>query len=77
MPLYHYICSKCFESDRRLLSVEEGKKYQLCKRCSYQLIRVPQPPSTHVKEILDNGAMPKAVERFSEAERLNKERVGK
>lgn len=35
----------------------------------------PSGPSAAVKEILDNGAMPKAVERFADAERLYHERA--
>jgi hypothetical protein len=36
--------------------------------------RVVAGPSTSIVERLDNGAMPKAVERYSDAERIFKER---
>jgi putative FmdB family regulatory protein len=73
MPLYHFDCTGCEEATRRLLEPSEASN-QICKKCGAKLKRVPNPPSTHVIEILDNGCMAKKVERFSEAERLYKER---
>jgi hypothetical protein len=39
------------------------------------MVRDEQPPSVRVVETIDNGIMPKKVERLSEAERLFKERA--
>jgi hypothetical protein len=36
---------------------------------------IPQGVSSSVKEILDNGAMAKSLERFADAERLHDERA--
>lgn len=74
MALYHFECTGCGDQSRRLL--EPGKaKGQICSICINPLKRVPRPPSTHVVETLDNGSMVKKVERFSEAERLFRERA--
>lgn len=43
--------------------------------CGRKLRRDPKGPSAHLKETLDNGAMTRAVERFSDAEELNRDRV--
>jgi len=37
--------------------------------------RTPRPPSTIVKEMLDNGAMTKRVERLKDAEELYRQRA--
>lgn len=39
--------------------------------------RAPKPPTTNVAERLDNGLMPRAVERPADAERLYHERAHK
>ena len=45
-----------------------------CK-CGTELIRDGSGPSTSIKEVLDNGAMPKAVERFADIEDMMHERI--
>ena len=77
MPVFHYACTKCSKPHRRLCSFLESQVAQACPACGGELTRTPNAPTTHVKEVLDNGAMPKAVERFADAERLYKERAGK
>jgi len=44
-----------------------------CK-CGADMVRVMGVPSTHIMERLDNGIMPRALERYADAERLFKER---
>lgn len=73
MPLYYFECGSCRLQVKRLLSPDEAES-QKCK-CGSLLNRTPKGPSTSVKERLDNGLMPKAIERYSEAERLYAERA--
>jgi hypothetical protein len=75
MALYHFSCSGCEEATRRLLNTPSEISSQICKKCGDKLTRVPNPPTCAVIEILDNGIMSKKVERFSEAERLYRERA--
>jgi len=74
MSLYHFDCTGCEEVTRRLLEPSEANS-RICKQCGDKLKRVPNPPSTHVVEVLDSGIMPRKVERFKEAERLYRERA--
>lgn len=74
MPLYHYTCPSCRAALRRILNREAAKRDQRCPTCSAVLVRAPSAPSTSVVERLDNGHMPRAVERPAEAERLFRER---
>jgi hypothetical protein len=74
MSLYHFECSGCEEATRRLLEPSAASS-QICKKCGCKLTRVPNPPSAHVVEVLDNGIMPHKVERFKDAERLYRERA--
>lgn len=77
MPLYNFVCSKCGTKKRRIFSVEESKKPQPCPQCKADMERDQTGPTRQVMERLDNGLMPRAVERLSEAERLYKERADK
>lgn len=74
MPLYHFKCTSCDWSGRRLIESTEVAK-QTCSECSRPVKREPRPPSTHVIETLDNGHMVKKVERFADAEHLFRERA--
>lgn len=75
MSLYHFSCVGCEEDTRRLLEKPSEVSIQICKKCGDKLTRVPNPPTSAIIEVLDNGIMSKKVERFSEAERLFKERA--
>lgn len=77
MPVFNYLCEACGQPVRRLCPADQALMPPPCPKCAGKLVRRPIAPSTHVKEKLDNGAMPKAVERFADAERLYKERAGK
>lgn len=78
MPLYNTTCPNCKYRKRFLttgasfdsISLEQKK----CPKCGTELIRDGAGPSTSVKEVLDNGAMPKAVERFADIEDMMAER---
>lgn len=83
MPTYNMICDECgFAQLRRAraplakLTNDELKRIKYCPKCEeYFMNRRAQPPSTIVKETLDNGAMSKAVERIKDAEELYRERA--
>jgi DNA-directed RNA polymerase subunit RPC12/RpoP len=78
VPIFNYRCPQCSNNVRRHLSnPEDGKREMFCPKCNEKLDRAPTPPDPHVIERLDNGAMPRAVERFADAERLMKEREDK
>jgi hypothetical protein len=75
MPLFNLRCPHCylfkrvFSDNYDFLTLQQ----RTCK-CGYLMRRVVAGPSTSIVERLDNGAMPKAVERYSDAERIFKER---
>ena len=78
MPVYHYRCPECLKLWRLLLSVEASKTPGKCScKAGAELVRVPEGPGCLKKETLDNGVMNKGLERFSDADRLFKERAGK
>lgn len=75
MPLYYFSCPKCQVPTAKVLPREDVCKPQECPRKCGPMVRTPKGPSSAVKERLDNGAMPRAVERYAEAERLFAERA--
>jgi len=74
MPLYKYKCPTCGLQARRILLARQKDEPQTCV-CGERLERDPSPPSSHVREVVDNGMMPRAVDRFSKAEELYKNRA--
>lgn len=71
MPLFNIYCQKC-KKVTRVLRKERPKLGQCeCGGINTFAINV----STQVMERLDNGIMPKAVERLSNIEELKKERI--
>jgi hypothetical protein len=76
MPLYYYECSKCSWHYRKIQTPEEAEKTQICraKGCTAELVRKPVAPSARVTEVIDNGIMPRRLERLADAERLFAER---
>jgi putative FmdB family regulatory protein len=55
MPLYSFICSKCYESKERILPMRDADKPQFCE-CGYQMRRnfqadIPHAPNTYKKPI--------------------------
>ena len=75
MPLFYFTCSKCFRETRKILNASEADKERYCPHCGYAMYRTPTGPSSQAKEILDNGLMPRAVERIANAEELFRERA--
>ena len=75
MPLFNLRCPKCylfkrvFSDNYDLLTLQQ----KTCK-CGYVMRRIVAGPSTSIIEKLDSGVMLKAVERYSDAERIFKER---
>lgn len=74
MALYIYYCPAC-NSERNILNKPSG--YFSCLNCNTQMVRKPEGPSSQVMEKLDNGRMPRAIERLADAEELSKERAKK
>jgi hypothetical protein len=89
MPLYNFICPKCGNKRRRICSPAQAKIPIKCGDCSARdndgpnlpatanentMERDPSGPTNQRYERLDNGLMPRAVERLVDAERLHKER---
>jgi hypothetical protein len=78
VPLF---CGKCADCDleKKFLTssgdwdtVPEQKK--ICK-CGGVIKRSGLGPNSSIKEVLDNGAMPRAVERFEDIEEMKRERL--
>lgn len=38
MPIYTFVCSKCYKSKERILSMQKSDEPQFCK-CGYQMVR--------------------------------------
>jgi len=76
VALYHFRCTGCGDRSRRILKPSEAKG-RTCESgsCGAPLEREPKPASHQVMERLDNGIMPRAVERYAEAHRLFDERA--
>jgi hypothetical protein len=81
MPVFNAKCNKCGVT-KKLLTVQSGwnciDRAKLVCTCGGKLQRhATGPLSSFTKEVLDNGAMPRAVERFSNMEELKQERLAK
>lgn len=79
MPIYNTICKKCFNNKRIVSDVEWDKVpiiKKMCK-CGYVAIRQASGPGAQKMETLDNGAMPRAVTRLADAERIMQDRIAK
>ena len=76
MPLFNLECPKG-HFKKLLTSCQTFDKVPVEKKtcqCGELMTRKATGPTSSVKERLDNGIMPKAVERFADTERLYKER---
>jgi hypothetical protein len=75
MPLFVMTCQECGAVQRRLnITTEEADRGTECKKCGGITKRTPEVPSLHTKERLDFGHQVKAVERFTDSEKLYEER---
>ncbi len=86
MPRYFYVCTAStggcgFKKTRILrvplsqLSEAEIDKVLHCEKCGRRYHSDSKPPTTQVKEILDNGIMSHRIERLKDVEQLSKERA--
>jgi hypothetical protein len=73
MPLYRFFCAVCDKTVRKMLEPGEQAQQQHCT-CGEPLARSTPATSSDVMEVVDNGLMTRRVERYSEAERLFRER---
>ncbi len=75
--LIRTVCTGCGDKASRLLWLWDGSAVEkmTCKKCGAEVVRKPTGPSSQVVERLDNGMMPKAVERLADAERLYRDRA--
>lgn len=74
MALFKYTCKACGTPKQSICEPEQVNSPPPCKKCGGELTRTPSPPTTSSYEVLDNGLMSKRIERFTDAERLYKER---
>jgi ribosomal protein S27E len=74
MPVFKMKCPDCDHFTRRLAKCF-GEVNLTCPNCGATMVRAASGPSTSVKEVLDNGLMPKRVERFRDAEEWMKDRA--
>lgn len=75
MPLIYLSCKKCKKVHPRIfMKIPNYKSWGFCS-CGGEFLRQATGPTSQVKESLDNGVMQKSIERYSEAERLAKERA--
>lgn len=78
MPLFYGKCSKCNIKKKFLTEEGDWNSISTIKRtcrCGGSYERSAIGPFSSIKEILDNGAMPRAVERFEDIEELKRERL--
>lgn len=68
--MFYTQCRSCGVVAARMLASSADMKTCRCKVCNGQIKRVPRPPSTVMTERLDNGIMPKAVVRPTNAEEM-------
>ena len=71
MALFNFKCTLCAATVRRLATKEPVVE---CGKCKIVMIRDNNPPKTQVKEVLDNGNMPRRLERYKDAEELHRNR---
>ena len=71
MPLFFFECA-CGKQSKRLL--KKAEDVQDCE-CGAKPTRTPQPMTSRVVEVLDNGIMSRRLERPADAERLFRERT--
>jgi hypothetical protein len=76
MPSYRFVCPICNNLQRLILTPDQAKSGKLpCQwnGCKGILKRAAKPPTARITETLDNGLMPRAIERPADAEQLHNE----
>jgi hypothetical protein len=72
MPAFYLKCPKCLVESRKILPVYKETK---CKTCGTVCERANKSKqSSVIKEVLDNGIMPRKVERIHNINELRKEK---
>jgi len=71
LPLFKLRCGRC-EKEKKVMRDSPPKE---CCPCGGEFQRAGNGPSSQVVERLDNGLMPKPLERLVDAERLHQERA--
>lgn len=74
MPMYNYHCPECEQNFRFIKTPEKALLPVNCATCDTLLVRKPAPPTSMVKEVLDNGLMSRKVERLADIEEIVVER---
>lgn len=74
MPMYRMRCEVCGAVDRLLTPNSVDRPEMVCPHDGGIMVREATGPGAQKVEVLDNGAMARAVERPADAERLWKER---
>lgn len=78
MPVFNGICKKCGIKKKFLTLTQDWDSIPDIKKkcgCGGEIERDAVGASSSIKEIVDNGAMPRAVERYADIEELRKERL--
>lgn len=74
MLLYNFVCSGCKKLVRKFLAIGQQTKRQTCD-CGAVLKRAAGGPSSQKMDVLDNGLMPRRIERLADAEALSRDRA--
>jgi hypothetical protein len=79
MPLFYGKCNGCGAEKKFLTSDGDwdsiSSMRKLCINCGGEMSRDARGLTASMKELLDNGVMPRAVERFEDIEEMKKERL--
>ena len=80
MPVFNLRCSACAHPRKAIRPPGwrfDTDPWLYCSSCGAKgaFVREVRPPTVIVKELLDDGARVKSVERLADAERLHKERL--
>lgn len=73
MPLFKLSCPLCSKK-KTTLANSWAQASKTCE-CGSEMSRSPSGLSSQTVERLDNGVMPKALERLADAERLYRDRA--
>lgn len=77
MPLFYFYCSNCQKKYRHILKQYSLGQKVSCVVCKSALERLVKAPTTQTTEIIDNGIMPKQVEKLMDVKELLEERSKK
>jgi hypothetical protein len=71
MPLYDMRCPSCKKTCKKLTA---KLPKIICAPCNVAMVRDFNAPGCQVNEVLDNGHMPRKIERLRDAEALYRDR---